>query len=231
MPHARKALVFVLSMLWAALANGAQSSAPLSGAAPSHPGLPSPGAPTRSVRGAFLSEVAPPAAPFTTWFEGDLIRVDVPANWRELLVPGAVTFAPDGAYGQVGSSSVFTHGVKIGLAGDDRHDLPLATTEFINARFFGGSRGNRVFTYDQTAIASEAGIHTTLDSMSPATGGLQRVEVFAISLGNGTLLYLVAIRPIDADMSYASAFRHIVQSITMLYGDAPPGRPAAAPLP
>lgn len=44
-----------------------------------------------------LRDIAPPSADFTTYLEGELIRVSVPSNWRELPGPNAVTFAPDGA--------------------------------------------------------------------------------------------------------------------------------------
>ena len=42
--------------------------------------------------------VAPPSPSFTVYAEGDVFRVSVPSNWRELPRNDAVTFAPDGAY-------------------------------------------------------------------------------------------------------------------------------------
>ena len=50
----------------------------------------------------------------TTYTEGNLFRVSVPANWRELASNNTVTFAPDGAYGSLNGNSVFTHGAEIG---------------------------------------------------------------------------------------------------------------------
>jgi len=41
----------------------------------------------------------------------------------------AVTFAPEGAYGNAGGQSVFTHGMQIGLARDDTHNLRTATDD------------------------------------------------------------------------------------------------------
>src|SRR5206468_9880174 len=75
--------------------------------------------------------VEPPASRFTSYDLGDQLRVSVPSNWRELESNNAVTFAPEGAYGQVGGQSVFTHGVEIGIARNESHDLQTATRELI----------------------------------------------------------------------------------------------------
>ena len=45
----------------------------------------------------------------------------------------AVTFAPDGAYGRSNGQSVFTHGVEIGVARNETHDLQTATDELIDS--------------------------------------------------------------------------------------------------
>ena len=39
--------------------------------------------------------VAPPSSDFTTYIEGELVRVSIPSNWRELPGSNAVTFAPE----------------------------------------------------------------------------------------------------------------------------------------
>ena len=43
----------------------------------------------------------------------------------------AVTFAPEGAYGDANGQSVFTHGVEVGSARNETHDLQTATDELI----------------------------------------------------------------------------------------------------
>src|SRR3954467_12830212 len=49
----------------------------------------------------------------TAYAEGNLFRVSVPSNWRELGSSSSVTFAPEGAYGAMNGNSVFTHGVEM----------------------------------------------------------------------------------------------------------------------
>ena len=55
----------------------------------------------------------------------------MPSNWRELPGNNAVTFAPEGAYGDANGQSVFTHGVEVGSARNESHDLQTATDELI----------------------------------------------------------------------------------------------------
>src|SRR5205823_2083810 len=57
------------------------------------------------------SNVALPSSAFSTYIEGEILEVSIPSNWRELPASNAVTFAPDGAYGNDGLKSVFTHGL------------------------------------------------------------------------------------------------------------------------
>ena len=64
---------------------------------------------------------------YRTYTEGDMFQVSVPSNWREIQRQNAVTFAPDGAYGQANGQSVFTHGVELGAARNETHDLQDAT--------------------------------------------------------------------------------------------------------
>src|SRR5205085_12355749 len=90
--------------------------------------------PTRGTSGPVSTgRIESPASRFVTYNEGNAFRVSVPANWREVPANNSVTFAPAGAYGQSGNQSVFTHGVEIGLAGNETHDLQTATEELIDS--------------------------------------------------------------------------------------------------
>ena len=81
-----------------------------------------------------------PSSRFTTYNEGNLFRVSVPSNWRELPGNNSVTFAPDGAYGTANRQSVFTHGVEVGLARNETHDLQTATDELLQSLAQGNPR-------------------------------------------------------------------------------------------
>src|SRR5689334_10066498 len=75
--------------------------------------------------------VAPPSPECTTYIEGELVKVSIPSNWRELPGSNAVAFAPEGAYGNKGAKSIITPGLVMGLARNDKHDLRATTDDFV----------------------------------------------------------------------------------------------------
>jgi hypothetical protein len=163
--------------------------------------------------------VAPPSSDFTTYVEGELVRVSIPSNWRELPGSNAVTFAPEGAYGNVGVKSVFTHGLGIGLARNDRRNLRNTTDDFIESRVFAAPSPRRTFHHRKVTIGDRPGLHTVLSTLSEATGEPERIEIFTTLLRDGTLFYVRAVSPRDAASDYAGTFRRVVESIEIMDSD------------
>jgi sortase A len=171
--------------------------------------------------------VARPSTDFTTYVEGQLVQVSVPSNWRELPGSNAVTFAPEGAYGNAGVKSVFTHGVAIGLARNDKRDLRATTDDFIASTVLAnpperatGGRARSPFPQRRVTIGDRPGLHSVVSTISEATGGLQRIEIYTALLRDGTLFYLLAVAPRDSVPEYADTFRRVVESIEILDCDA-----------
>lgn len=160
--------------------------------------------------------VARPSSDFTTYIEGELVRVSIPSNWRELPGSNAVTFAPEGAYGNVGVKSVFTHGVALGLARNDTHNLRATTDNFIESYVLGSQVFGQAFSYRDVTIAGRPGLHTVLPRMSEATGDPERIEIFATLLRDGTLFYVLAVTPRQRALAYASTFQRVVESIEIM---------------
>ena len=168
---------------------------------------PAPGPPAR---------VAPPSSRDTAYTEGDVFRVRVPSNWRELPGSDAITFAPDGAYGTVRGQHVFTHGVQIGVARNETHDLRTATDEFIGSLTRGNPNLSRPGRYGKTSIGGRKGLHTALSNVSDATGGEERIEVFTILLRDGNLFYVLGVAPRERAADYQKTFRRVVKSIEIM---------------
>jgi predicted Zn-dependent protease len=162
------------------------------------------------------ASVAPPSSRNTTYTEGNLFRVSVPSNWRELPGSNAVTFAPEGAYGTAGGQSVFTHGVQIGLARNETHDLRTATDEFIDSLARGNPNLSRPSGYGQTSMGGRKGLHTALSNVSDATGQQERIEVFTIQLRDGNLFYVLGVAPRERASDYQETFRRVVKSIRLM---------------
>ncbi len=160
--------------------------------------------------------VAPPSSSYTTYTEGDLFRVSVPSNWRELPGSNAVIFAPDGAYGNAGGQGVFTHGVEIGVARNETHDLRTATDELVSSLARSNPNLSRPSGYDRAKIGGRQGLHTVLSNGSNATGQQERIAVFTMLLADGSLFYALGVAPRDRFSDYEGTFRKVVGSIEIM---------------
>jgi hypothetical protein len=160
-------------------------------------------------------DIAPPSSDFTTYVEGELVRVSIPSNWRELPASNGVTFAPDGAYGNAGVKSVFTHGLGMGLIRNDKGDLQMTTDDFIESQVV-ASEPRRPHRYRNVTIADRPAIRTVLTTTSEATNQPEQIEVYTTLLRNGTVLYLLAVTSRDRASDYADTFRRVVGSIEIM---------------
>jgi beta-barrel assembly-enhancing protease len=156
-----------------------------------------------------------PDTRYTQYTEGNLFRVSVPSNWRELASNNSVTFAPEGAYGTVGGQSVFTHGAEIGVTRNENHDLQTATSELIQGLQQSNPRLSRPSGYERTSLGGRQALHTVLSNVSDATGGEERIDVTTSLLSDGSLFYVLGVAPTNEFGSYTNAFRSVVKSIQL----------------
>jgi beta-barrel assembly-enhancing protease len=154
-----------------------------------------------------------PDSRYQTYNEGDLFRISVPANWRELGTNNTVTFAPEGAYGTINGSSVFTHGVQVGVSRHESHDLTSATDELIQALQQGNPQLRRRANYDRGTIGGRQGLHTTLSNVSEATNREEVIDLYSALLSDGSLFYAVGVAPRDEFNAYGDVFRRVIGSI------------------
>jgi hypothetical protein len=162
-----------------------------------------------------LGPVQPPSSRYREYSEGDLFRVSVPNNWRELPGSSAVTFAPTGAFGQVGNQSVFTHGVEVGINRNERHDLPEATRDFIQVLAQSNGRLSQRSDSLNAIIDGHRALQTALANISDATGKPEVIELFTTKLRDGTLFYVIGVAPEQEYPAYEPAFQQVVRSIKL----------------
>jgi hypothetical protein len=160
--------------------------------------------------------VAPPSPEFTTYIEGELVQVSIPSNWRELPGSNAVTFAPDGAYGNAGAKSIFTHGLAMGLARNDKHNLRVTTDDFIASYVLFRSNPGRAVRYRHVTIGHRPALHAALSHVSEGAGEPEQIEIFTTLLRDGALFYVQAVTPRRQALDYARTFRRIVESIEIM---------------
>jgi hypothetical protein len=162
------------------------------------------------------SSIESPSSRFKSYTEGNAFVVSVPSNWSERAGDTTVTFAPDGAYGTVGGQSVFTHGVEIGLARNETHDLRTATDELIASLSGSNPRLSRPSGFDRTSIGGRTALRAQLSNVSEATGQQEVVEVFTTLMRDGNLLYMLGVAPRDHFSTYESTFRKIAASLQIM---------------
>jgi hypothetical protein len=164
------------------------------------------------------TRVAPPSSRFRTYTEGDLVRVSVPENWREIATEASAKFVPDGAYGQVQGQTIFTHGIELGVLRDERHTLREATREFIDSlrqsnpslRASGGPQN--------TTLSGRNALWADLTNVSEATGREEAVTIFTTQLRDGSLFYVITVAPEAELQAYEPSFRRVIQSIRLTDG-------------
>jgi Zn-dependent protease with chaperone function len=154
-----------------------------------------------------------PSSRYRTYSESNLFRVNVPDNWQQLGTQGSsIWFAPQGAYGQVQGTEVFTHGVNFGVSQSQYQNLQQATNELINS--LGQNNGLRQQTgLTRIYVAGRNGLSTRLANTNEATGQPEIVSIVTTQLRNGQLFYMIAVAPQNEYNNYSSAFSNILRSL------------------
>ncbi|HEV7858001.1 MAG TPA: M48 family metallopeptidase [Pyrinomonadaceae bacterium] len=161
------------------------------------------------------SRIAYPSSRYRAYTEGQLFRVSVPDNWRELPGNNDVWFSPEGAYGSVQNTAVFTHGVNFGMAQAQSNDLRQATDAYISQLVQGNRNMRQQGNYQRGTIDRHEALAITLSNANEATGRTEVVTIYTTLLRNGTLFYMIALAPQDEYRNYQGAFTNILRSVKL----------------
>jgi hypothetical protein len=145
--------------------------------------------------------------------EGNLFRISVPSNWRELPANDSVTFAPEGGYGAVNQQSVFTHGVQTGVARSESQNLQTATDQLVQSLAQSNPRMSRGGGYDRGTIGGRTALRTVLGNQNEVTGRPERIQLFTTLLSDGTLFYMIGVAPDNEFSAYEQVFNRVAGSI------------------
>jgi hypothetical protein len=157
-----------------------------------------------------------PSSSYRTYTQGNLFRVSVPSNWRELASGDSVWYAPEGAYGNVQNTPVFTHGVNIGVMRTSSRNLQQATDELIRNLAQGGNGNMRQQSgYQRGTIDGRTALAMTLSNVNEATGREEMVTVYTTMLQSGDLFYVISVAPRDEFNTYSRAFQNVLRSIRL----------------
>lgn len=158
-----------------------------------------------------------PSTRYRTYTGGNLFRINVPDNWRELGggSDGSITFAPEGAYGQVQGQTVFTHGVMVGVAQASGGNLQQATDGYINALAQGNPSLRRQGGYRRGEVAGRDALALILSNTNEATRRPEVVTVYTTMLRNGGLFYMIAFAPQAEQGAYQRTFQDMLRTIQL----------------
>ena len=159
------------------------------------------------------ARVAPPSTRYETYNEGNVFRISVPNNWREMASENSVMFAPDGGYGAINGTSVFTHGVQVGIARNETHSLEEATQELVASFAQSNPQLARAGNSSRATIGGRAGLRTQLANVSEATGGRERIDLYTVQMQDGALFYLIGVAPEQEFRTYQPVINRVAQSI------------------
>jgi Zn-dependent protease with chaperone function len=157
--------------------------------------------------------VEPPSSRYQNYNEGNIFQISVPSNWHELAKSSAVTFAPNGAYGDNNGQSVFTHGVEVGIARNEAHDLRTATDELVDSLSRGNPRLSQSSGYRNVTIDGLRGLQTSLGNVSEVTGREEVIQLVTTQMRDGNLFYAIAVAPRDEVNVYETTFQRVLGSI------------------
>lgn len=166
--------------------------------------------------GRVSNRVEYPSTSYRTYTQGNLFRVSVPSNWREIGSNGSsVWYAPEGAYGSVQNQAIFTHGVNIGVANPSSRNLQQATNDFIQSLAQGNGNMRQQSGYQRVYIAGRNGLAMQLSNVNEATGRQEIVTVYTTQLRNGELFYVISVAPREDYSTYSRAFQNVLRSIQL----------------
>ena len=163
--------------------------------------------------GRISTNVERPSSRYTSYDEGNLFRISVPSNWRELPGNNSVTFAPEGGYGSTNQQSVFTHGIEAGIMRNESHDLRTATNELVQSLVQSNPRMRQNGDFDHGTVGGRNGLRTRLVNQNEVTGRTERIALYTSFLHDGTLFYLLGVAPDNEYGDYDPVFNRVAGSL------------------
>lgn len=162
------------------------------------------------------ARVAAPSTRFQTYSEGNVFKIAVPNNWREMAAESSVTFAPDGGYGTISGQSVFTHGVQAGVLRNENHDLQEATNELIAGFARSNPQLARAGNASRGSVGGRTALRSVLANVSEATGGRERIVLYTAQMRDGSLFYMIGVAPESEFGTYQGVINKVASSVQFL---------------
>ena len=162
-----------------------------------------------------VGRVEPPSGRYETFDGGNLFRLAVPDNWRELQGQNSVTFAPQGGYGEYQGQNVFTHGLQVGMEQINARNLRQGTNQLIQSLAQSNPSIQQTGNFQNITIAGRAGLASVLTNVSDVTRQQERIALYTTQLQDGNLFFVVGVAPAREFNTYRNIFNRSVQSLQL----------------
>ena len=159
------------------------------------------------------SKVERPSLQYREFEVRDVLRVSIPANWRDFGDQTSVTFAPEGAYGTVQGQSVFTHGAIVGIAATNSNQLQQASEQYISGLLQANGYLKAEGRFQRTTLDKRQALMQKLRGVSNVTGRTEVVNVYTTLTREGQLLYMIHVAPENEFRQYTKAFNDMTKSL------------------
>jgi hypothetical protein len=166
-----------------------------------------------------VGRVEPPSGSFETFNGGNMFRIQVPSNWRELQGNDTVTFAPEGGYGEYSGQNVFTHGLQVGTAQSNARNLRSATQELLQGLAQSNPQLRQAGSFTNVTIGGRNGLATMLTNVSDVTREQERIALYTTQLNDGTVFFVVGVAPAREFNAYRQVFNRSVNSLQINDGN------------
>ena len=166
-----------------------------------------------------VGRVEPPSGRYETFNGGNLFRIAVPSNWRELQGNNSVTFAPEGGYGNYQGQSVFTHGLQVGMESSNARNLRTGTNQLVQGLAQSNPQLRQTGSYSNITVDGRPGLATVLTNVSDVTGDQERIALYTTQLNDGNLFFVVGVAPAREFNNYRQIFNQSVRTLQLNDGN------------
>jgi hypothetical protein len=147
---------------------------------------------------------------------GQLFRISVPENWEEFRGDSSVTFAPDGAYGNLQGQPVFTHGAIVAVMDVSSSELRMISDQYIAGILQGNSYLKPEGNYTEERLGGHSALRRRLSGDSPVTQRKEIVDIHTTFTNRGRFFVIVQVVPGNERSQYQKAFNEMVKSTTFM---------------
>ena len=160
--------------------------------------------------------VDPPSSRYRTYQQRGLLSVSIPENWQQFDDDSSVTFAPNGAFGNMQGQSVFTHGAIVGAADTRTTDLTVVSDQYVAGILKGNAYLQAQGSSQRTQLGGRTALLRRLTGKSPVTNQKEVVDVYTAFSNRNQFVYMVHVAPGNALAQYRNAFNQMARSFTFL---------------